>query len=1502
MSSIFSNQRGSLYPSFLIGKGGVTVYQGTSAPNNANGISGDFYLQQNGTASLSYIKQGTAWISNITAIVASGDVSGTGNASISLTLGTTGVTAGTYGSGTNFPQIVVDAKGRITSGTTVALGSMAGQGSNSVTITGGTITGLSTPINASDAATKLYVDAVVSGLNIHTNCEWATTGTLNGTYAAGSTGADGGQGVGATITRTSGFSGFSPDGTTASVGNRVLVKDQADPKENGIYTVTTVGGLFSAWVITRAPDYDNHEIATDVKEGDFVFVSRGTQNANNGWIENGSGPVVIGTGNIVYSQFSGAGQITNGTGLAKSGNTLSIATNGVSNALFRQSSPLSLVGNDGTATGNVSDIFLGTNLSFSSGTLNVTGLGTGTVTSIVAGTDLTGGTITTTGTLNLGTTGVTPGTYGGTAYNPEITVDAKGRITAINLIARGTMSFQDGSNVTITGGTITGMTTGTSSSDVATKGYVDGLTFAINSHASCELATNGTLNATYTAGTTLGADGGYGLGATLTSVGSASIQGVIDGYTNLIVTDRILVKDQTNQTENGIYVVSNLGGTAANWVLTRATDADNSDAGTELSAGDFVLIIDGTANAATSWINTSENQPTIIGSTNITWRTLNNAPLLAAGTGLARNTGTIYVGTNAITGNLFRQSSPLSLVGNTGTATGNVSDIYLGATLVINAGSVQTVAMSGDVTTSANSFATTLGTTGVTAGTYGNSTNIPQITVDAKGRITVGTNIAITYGTGSVTSVAIATGTSGIGVSGSPITGAGTITLSLGTITPTSVASTGNVTGANLSGTNTGNQTITLTGDVTTSGMTNGTFAATLGTSGVTAGTYGSGTAVFPIITVDAKGRITAASTGTVPAIPYIKANPGTNTTAPTVAGTDALAVGYNGTASGINSITIGAASAPGGAGIAIGAAAYASGSNSLAIGIAGTALAPQSTTLGIDATVGTAGTYSMALGFLSNATAPNALAISVSGAVGGTASGTGSLVISTTGGGGALTTSAAYNSMVFGYGTASTTGQIVFNGTTWINGISSITGDATGTANAGSLALTLGTTGVTAGTYGSQTTTSIITVDAKGRITAASTGTTTFGTGSVTTITTGTGLTGGTITNTGTIAMGTSGVTAGTYGSSTSIPQITVDALGRITVGTSIAVTIGTGSVTSIITDGGLTGGTITNTGTIGVATNGIINSYIRQSAGLSVIGNSSNATANIADITGTAANQVLKVGTAGTSIGFGALQLNQLSGDINLVTPVIGDILQYDGTTWNNVSGSSLVTNLHYYTAADSLGTSNSSLITYVSKVALTTATIVAGTYRIEWSASWTYTTASRGINLQVLVDGTQQYQISPKLPASNTPEASSSFFTVVFPTTGTHTVDLQYAATNVSDTASIWSAYLYIEKTSPDAAFGTSTPHLFTTATVTSSTYTSNAVDEYIGVNYAGAVTINLPQGLDGRRIAIKDESGLAGAGGRAISLVPFGTDLIEVNTINYNYWSLLLQFRGGTWWSI
>ena len=179
----------------------------------------------------------------------------------------------------------------------------------------GTVT-VPTPTNATDAATKQYVDDVAQGLHVHPSAFAATTSALSATYNNGS------SGVGATLTNSGTLAAFSIDGVSPTQNARILIKNQASALENGIYTLTTVGSGSVAWVLTRATDMNE---SVEVDGGDFVFVTNGTANDNTGWVQT-EVDVVIGTNNIVFVQFSGAGTYTAGNGLVLTGNTFSINT------------------------------------------------------------------------------------------------------------------------------------------------------------------------------------------------------------------------------------------------------------------------------------------------------------------------------------------------------------------------------------------------------------------------------------------------------------------------------------------------------------------------------------------------------------------------------------------------------------------------------------------------------------------------------------------------------------------------------------------------------------------------------------------------------------------------------------------------------------------------------------------------------------------------------------------------------------------------------------------------------------------------------------------------------------------------------------------------------------------------------------------------------------------------------------------------------------------------
>jgi len=186
-------------------------------------------------------------------------------------------------------------------------------GTGTVDVANKRITSVAEPTQSSDAATKNYVDAVKTGLDVKDSVIVTTTGNLTGTYANGA------SGVGATLTNSGTQAALTIDSRVLTVGDRVLVKDQSTGLQNGFYRVTTVGSASVNWVLTRTVDADE---ASEITPGAFTFVEEGTVGANNGYVCTNVGAITIGTTPITFVQFSGAGSVIAGDGLTKTGNTL----------------------------------------------------------------------------------------------------------------------------------------------------------------------------------------------------------------------------------------------------------------------------------------------------------------------------------------------------------------------------------------------------------------------------------------------------------------------------------------------------------------------------------------------------------------------------------------------------------------------------------------------------------------------------------------------------------------------------------------------------------------------------------------------------------------------------------------------------------------------------------------------------------------------------------------------------------------------------------------------------------------------------------------------------------------------------------------------------------------------------------------------------------------------------------------------------------------------------
>lgn len=201
-----------------------------------------------------------------------------------IDLATSGVSAGT------FTKITVDVYGRATVGAQASLSDLSSPSAD-FDFNAQKITNLADPVNPQDAATKNYVDLTTQGLDPKQSVKAASTANI------------------ASLSGT-----MTIDGVALIAGDRVLVKDQSTASQNGVYVVAA-----GAWA--RADDMNTW--AEHVSA--YLFVEQGTVNADNGFLCTVDQGGTLGTTNITFVQFNGAGQIIAGAGLTKSGNQIDVA-------------------------------------------------------------------------------------------------------------------------------------------------------------------------------------------------------------------------------------------------------------------------------------------------------------------------------------------------------------------------------------------------------------------------------------------------------------------------------------------------------------------------------------------------------------------------------------------------------------------------------------------------------------------------------------------------------------------------------------------------------------------------------------------------------------------------------------------------------------------------------------------------------------------------------------------------------------------------------------------------------------------------------------------------------------------------------------------------------------------------------------------------------------------------------------------------------------------------
>lgn len=190
-------------------------------------------------------------------------------------------------------------------------------------ITAGTVS--TTPTSGTDLANKAYVDTMVSsGITYHAPVRVESPINLVATYNNGT------AGVGATLTNADTQAALVIDGVTVSVNDRVLVYQQTDQTQNGVYTVTNVGSGSTNWVLTRATDADSYGVKdpNSLGEGDAFFVQQGATGAGETYVCNTVGTITFGTTNITFTQVSSVQVYSAGTGLTLTGTQFSITAVG----------------------------------------------------------------------------------------------------------------------------------------------------------------------------------------------------------------------------------------------------------------------------------------------------------------------------------------------------------------------------------------------------------------------------------------------------------------------------------------------------------------------------------------------------------------------------------------------------------------------------------------------------------------------------------------------------------------------------------------------------------------------------------------------------------------------------------------------------------------------------------------------------------------------------------------------------------------------------------------------------------------------------------------------------------------------------------------------------------------------------------------------------------------------------------------------------------------------
>ena len=714
----------------------ITVENGTTLPAAVAGNKGRlFYLTQtDGSNSPGlYTSDGSAWVTgDISAVVAGTGLTGGGTAgTVTLNVDTNVIATKSYvdsASGSGLPTTGGTMTGSIvmSTGTHVTLPDAPSSGNyaanktyvdtqdatlvaksgatmtgNLVVSTGARVTLTDSPVNGTDAVNKNYVDAIAANISWKQSVRAATTGniTLSGTQTV--------------------------DGVSLIAGDSVLVKNQSTASANGIYLVAS-----GAW--TRRSDADT----AAKNNAASMYVTEGTTNADTAWVLT-TDNVTLGTTSLVFAQFNGGASYVAGTGLSLTGNTFDVNL-GAGIAQL----PTDEVGIDIYSGGGLMLTVDGTTTSTATGAqlaLAASGATAGDYTKVTV--DAKGRVTAGSNPTTLAGYGITDAisssggsVSGDTSFSGNVSIGTAGDA---NFSQVGTLMHFDGANngTTFTDSASTPLTyTRMGSAVTSTAKYKFGTaSLAMNADADyIQTSSNAPAIISNLSSNNFTIECQVYITSNLTGAmvlilgqcwqGSSSNKGwQLELQAGNVIEFAWTTNGSTNQSMNSVT-----GITAGAWHHIAVIRNGSS----------LTIAVDGVAN----------------GTGSISGSIFNSANPLQIGGTLNVTGNPCYIDEFRVTNGTARYSTPFTAPTTpftTGSSTGGLT--VLGSSVLTGN---QTITLSGDVTGSGTTAITTaLSTTGVSAGTYN------SVTVDTKGRVTAGTSNSYITGNQSITVSGDASGT-----------------------------------------------------------------------------------------------------------------------------------------------------------------------------------------------------------------------------------------------------------------------------------------------------------------------------------------------------------------------------------------------------------------------------------------------------------------------------------------------------------------------------------------------------------------------------------------------------------------------------------------------------------------------------------------------------------------------------------------------------------------------